>query len=75
MEEEELPVRACLCYHTTFARLKQIAQERRLSTLEEIARATGCGTGCGLCRPYIARMLMTGEVAFPILPPETPGAA
>jgi bacterioferritin-associated ferredoxin len=32
--------------------------------LEEIARATGCGAGCGLCRPYLRRMLATGETEF-----------
>jgi bacterioferritin-associated ferredoxin len=33
--------------------------------LDEIARATGCGAGCGLCRPYLRRMLATGETEFP----------
>lgn len=32
--------------------------------LDEIARATGCGAGCGLCRPYLRRMLATGETEF-----------
>jgi bacterioferritin-associated ferredoxin len=27
-------------------------------------RETGCGTQCGLCRPYLRRMLRTGETAF-----------
>ena len=63
-------VRACICHKRTFAELKQLAGEHSLTTLEEITTATGCGSGCGLCRPYIARMLQTGETAFPVLSEE-----
>jgi bacterioferritin-associated ferredoxin len=36
-------------------------------------RATGCGEQCGLCLPYLRRMLATGETTFStILPPDTP---
>jgi bacterioferritin-associated ferredoxin len=32
---------------------------------------TGAGAQCGLCRPYLRRMLQTGETAFrALLPPE-----
>ena len=63
-------VQACICYARTFADLKRLAEEQRLETVNEITEATGCGSGCGLCRPYIARMLKTGETAFPVLPQE-----
>jgi bacterioferritin-associated ferredoxin len=32
--------------------------------LAELVAATGCGAGCGLCRPYLRRMLATGETEF-----------
>jgi len=32
--------------------------------LDDIASMTGCGAGCGLCRPYLRRMLATGETEF-----------
>jgi bacterioferritin-associated ferredoxin len=32
--------------------------------LETLTRETGCGGQCGLCRPYLRRMLRTGETAF-----------
>jgi NAD(P)H-nitrite reductase large subunit len=32
--------------------------------MTEIARRYGCGSCCGLCRPYIERMLETGETVF-----------
>ncbi len=62
------PVRACICYPHTFAQLKALAQENNWRTVEEITKALGCGSGCGLCRPYLALMLQTGETAFDILP-------
>jgi bacterioferritin-associated ferredoxin len=32
--------------------------------LDMLARETGCGAQCGLCRPYLRRMLATGETIF-----------
>jgi bacterioferritin-associated ferredoxin len=32
--------------------------------LAELSRHTGCGERCGLCRPYLGRMLATGETVF-----------
>jgi bacterioferritin-associated ferredoxin len=32
--------------------------------LAELSRHTGCGDQCGLCRPYLGRMLATGETVF-----------
>ena len=33
-------------------------------TLDGLMAATGCGAQCGLCRPYLRRMLATGETVF-----------
>jgi bacterioferritin-associated ferredoxin len=67
---EERPVQACLCYPNTFAEVKEQAEQEGWTTVEEITEELGCGGGCGLCRPYLARMLETGETAFAILLPE-----
>jgi bacterioferritin-associated ferredoxin len=32
--------------------------------LADLIRHTGCGAQCGLCRPYLSRMLRTGETEF-----------
>ena len=64
------PVRACLCYPYSFVELKAIADAQGWATVADITRAVGCGSGCGLCRPYLAEMLRTGETAFAIVPPE-----
>lgn len=61
------PVRACLCYPHTFAELKKLAEQNHWQSVADITAAVGCGSGCGLCRPYLALMLETGETAFDIL--------
>jgi len=67
---EERPVRACLCFPHTFAELKRLAEIHRWKTVDEITAAVGCGGNCRLCRPYLEKMLETGETAFAILKPE-----
>jgi bacterioferritin-associated ferredoxin len=64
------PVRACLCYPHSFAELKGLAKQNHWQTVADITAAVGCGSGCGLCGPYLARMLETGETEFDILRPE-----
>jgi len=56
-------VTQCLCRRIPFARLLPIARERGW-VLEDLIRETGCGGQCGLCRPYLRRMLETGETSF-----------
>jgi bacterioferritin-associated ferredoxin len=48
-----------------FARLLELAAEG--ADLDEMQRLTGCGTGCGLCIPYIRRALATGRARLPIM--------
>jgi bacterioferritin-associated ferredoxin len=30
----------------------------------DLMHETGCGAQCGLCKPYLRRMLRTGETEF-----------
>jgi bacterioferritin-associated ferredoxin len=53
----------CLCRNLTFAQLLPLAQANAWD-LPALVRETGCGAGCGLCRPYLRRMLETGETVF-----------
>lgn len=63
----ENQVRQCVCYPYTFLELKILARENGWKQVEDITRAVGCGGGCGLCRPYLALMLKTGETAFEVV--------
>jgi bacterioferritin-associated ferredoxin len=53
----------CVCRRVPFAILLPLARAEGWG-LDELAAATGCGAGCGLCRPYLRRMLTTGETEF-----------
>jgi bacterioferritin-associated ferredoxin len=53
----------CVCRQTAFARLLPLARANGWG-LTELIEHTGCGAGCGLCRPYLRRMLATGETSF-----------
>ena len=56
-------VAMCVCRRVPFAVLLPLARVEGWG-LDELAAATGCGAGCGLCRPYLRRMLITGETEF-----------
>ena len=60
MNDPTKPIRKCVCFDTTFEVLRQSG----LRTVEEIAKQYGCTTNCGLCKPYIERMLVSGETGF-----------
>ena len=53
----------CVCTDTTLADIVALAQRERL-TLCQLEDRVGCGTGCGLCRPYLRRALRTGVTVF-----------
>ena len=53
----------CVCRRVPFTHL--LTQARAAGwRLPDLIAATGCGAGCGLCRPYLRRMLATGETEF-----------
>jgi bacterioferritin-associated ferredoxin len=58
-----LRITRCVCRDTSFASLLTLAGERQW-TLADLVRETGCGAGCGLCRPYLREMLRTGQIEF-----------
>jgi bacterioferritin-associated ferredoxin len=59
------PVRItwCVCRQTPFEHLLRLAREHDWD-VEAVTAQTGCGDQCGLCRPYLRRMLATGETVF-----------
>lgn len=72
-DRDSRPVRACLCYPHAFEEIKEMAAQQDWTTVGDITEAVGCGGGCGLCRPYLKRMLQTGETAFAVLDENTSG--
>ena len=56
-------VSRCICRQTAFADLLPRARAAGW-TLADLMRETGCGAQCGLCRPYLKKMLQTGDTIF-----------
>ena len=53
----------CVCFDVRFERLQAYAAAHD-SDLDDLSRRFGCGRGCGLCVPFIRRMLATGRTRF-----------
>ena len=56
-------VSRCICMRMPFDQLLPLARAGGWD-LADVMRETGCGAQCGLCRPYLRRMLRTGQTAF-----------
>ena len=54
----------CICYSKTFAELKDVAERSRSLTVSSLQSVAQFGLRCGLCKPYVQRMLETGHTAF-----------
>jgi bacterioferritin-associated ferredoxin len=65
-------VTMCVCRGVPFAALLPRARASGWD-LDTLMRETGCGAQCGLCRPYLRRMLATGETNFHELLRDDPG--
>ena len=61
-----MPVTRCVCHNVTFAEL--LGMHRRTGEgFTELQKATGCGSSCGSCIPYIHLALRSGRTALPVL--------
>ena len=59
-----LRIDRCMCFGTAFATLAEAAEATGAATVAELQRHALFGERCGLCHPYVRRMLRTGETAF-----------
>jgi bacterioferritin-associated ferredoxin len=58
-----LRIERCVCVNVTFAEMKEAVRAEGLD-VEGLERKYGCCRGCGLCAPYVRRMMRTGETCF-----------
>ena len=54
----------CICHKVPFDRVKAWCEEHPGATFADVKREFKCGTGCGLCAPYVRRTMRTGQVVF-----------
>lgn len=57
-------VTKCVCHKRTFSELKVIAEERGYTSCQQLFDAGLCGGNCSMCRPYVQKMIATGETEF-----------
>lgn len=54
----------CECHLVTFATMKEWCDKQQSRDFTSVQLQFKCGTSCGLCVPYVKRMLRTGETVF-----------
>ena len=54
----------CLCFGRPFAELADVAAATGAATVAELQEHVRFGQKCRLCRPYVRRMLRTGQTTF-----------
>jgi bacterioferritin-associated ferredoxin len=54
----------CVCFHVTFAEIREFAASRVTTTEADVQDRFGCGQKCGTCVPYLRRTLRTGQTVF-----------
>lgn len=58
-----IQVDRCVCVGVSFVSLLEEARRSGM-TYEVLTRKTGACVQCGLCGPYVKKMLETGQVIF-----------
>ncbi|TAM76641.1 (2Fe-2S)-binding protein [bacterium] len=66
MRKRRPVVTRCICANVSFADLLRLARERGWN-FAELTEQTGATLGCGMCLPYVVRMLQTGETSFDVM--------
>ncbi|MBP9095312.1 MAG: (2Fe-2S)-binding protein [Ignavibacteria bacterium] len=57
-------INRCVCFNVKFADVKKIMDENGFTKLEEVQSVIDVSKNCKLCRPYLEKMLETGETEF-----------
>ncbi len=54
----------CICYNVKFSEVKEIMKQNNFTTIEEVQSVIDVSMNCQLCRPYLEKMMKTGETEF-----------
>ena len=57
-------VKRCVCHKITFSEILTLAEEKNLNSYTQLLEEKICGMGCGMCHPYLNKMMATGETEF-----------
>ncbi|MEM1116562.1 MAG: (2Fe-2S)-binding protein [Bacteroidota bacterium] len=59
-----LGIDRCMCFAHPFADLAEVAARTGAASVAELQEHALFGQNCGLCHPYVRRMLRTGQTVF-----------
>ncbi len=65
-----MAVNRCICCEQDFAVALPVARKFTCTTVAGLQEHIEISTGCGLCIPYVQRMVETGETDLPVLSPD-----
>ncbi|MCC7085223.1 MAG: (2Fe-2S)-binding protein [Pirellulales bacterium] len=51
----------CLCFHVTKRKVLNFLRVERPSRASQMSECFGAGTGCGWCRPYLAKLFEASQ--------------
>ena len=57
----------CICHDVPFTEILVWAADRASTDLADIEDEYGCGGSCGMYRPYLKRVLATGDSCIPLM--------
>ena len=57
-------IERCVCHKVEFSTVKRWLAAHPDAQFPQIQQEFKCGTGCGLCAPYLRRMMRTGETVY-----------
>jgi bacterioferritin-associated ferredoxin len=63
----------CVCHHVPFTTVLELHAQGL--SLPQIVERTRCGTGCGLCQPYLQLVCASGRARLPLMSPAQIAAA
>jgi len=54
----------CVCFDVSFSSLKQLIDQHGAADIAALRTHVRFGENCGLCLPYVERILSEGKTAF-----------
>lgn len=64
MAYDRRTVKMCVCHRKKFDLILELARQQECETVEDIQDKDIACKGCGMCHPYVQKMLVTGETRF-----------
>ena len=54
----------CVCSNILFLEMKQIIDNKKLKSFDDLKQIVSFGKNCSLCVPYVELIITTGKIEF-----------